>query len=474
MIIDSSIYEHVFMQSRIPQIIFEDGFHHIIINKAFYKFLGYTEEEWQELSIKDISHPDDYELDLDLFHEMVSGQRQYYQMEKRYFHKSGEIVWGSLNVSFINDPTQKQQCFLAQVLDITEQKNLEKFLTKKEKKYRLLAENSSDVINLHSMDGRYVYISPSITHILGYDPDELIGKTPYTIIHSEDIPEVEKNHSDVLTNSDPILTTYRARKKDGTYIWIETNMRSVLNEQTGESEGIISVSRDIGKRLETDNLLRKSDKLAVVGQLAAAVAHEIRNPLTSVKGFMQLFSYTKECNEGFIKIVLDELDRVEEIISEFLTMARPHQDKLELLKVDELLRQVIQLSQTQALLINKEINYIVNTDIPVINGDANSLKQVFFNIIQNALDALDEKGSVTVELSASETTLNIHIIDDGCGIPEERLANIGEPFYSTKEKGTGLGLMTSFKIIENHKGKLKIESTVGEGTKVSISLPCKS
>jgi two-component system sporulation sensor kinase A len=324
------------------------------------------------------------------------------------------------------------------------------------------------------MDGRYVYISPSITHILGYDPDELIGKTPYTIIHSEDIPEVEKNHSDVLTNSDPILTTYRARKKDGTYIWIETNMRSVLNEQTGESEGIISVSRDIGKRLETDNLLRKSDKLAVVGQLAAAVAHEIRNPLTSVKGFMQLFSYTKECNEDFIKIVLDELDRVEEIISEFLTMARPHQDKLELLKVDELLRQVIQLSQTQALLINKEINYIVNTDIPVINGDANSLKQVFFNIIQNALDALDEKGSVTVELSASETTLNIHIIDDGCGIPEERLANIGEPFYSTKEKGTGLGLMTSFKIIENHKGKLKIESTVGEGTKVSISLPCKS
>jgi two-component system, sporulation sensor kinase A len=255
------------------------------------------------------------------------------------------------------------------------------------------------------------------------------------------------------------------------YIWIESNMRSVLNEQTGESEGIISVSRDIGKRLETDNLLRKSDKLAVVGQLAAAVAHEIRNPLTSVKGFMQLFSNTKECNEDFIKIVLDELDRVEAIISEFLTMSRPHQDKFELIKVDELLRQVIQLSQTQALLINKEINYTVITEIPVINGDANSLKQVFINIIQNALDALDEKGSVTVELSASESTLFIYIIDNGCGIPEERLTNIGEPFYSTKEKGTGLGLMTSFKIIENHKGKLKIESTVGEGTRVSISLP---
>jgi two-component system sporulation sensor kinase A len=472
MIIESSILENVFFQSKIPQMLFDNEFNQTIVNTAFYDFIGYSEEEWRELTVKDISHPDDYVLDLQLFYEMRAGNRQYYQMEKRYFHKSGEIIWGSLNVTLIRDPLSKQQYFLAQVLDITEEKNLERILSKNEQKYRLLAENSSDVINLHLKDGRYIYTSPSIKQILGYEVDELIGNSPYDYIHPEDVAVVKKGHSHALANKDTKLTTYRARKKDGQYIWVESSIRSVVDEQTGEITGLISVSRDIGKRLETDNLLRKSDKLAVVGQLAAAVAHEIRNPLTSVKGFMQLFSYSKECNEDFMKIVLDELDRVEAIISEFLTMARPHQDKKEPIKVDELMSKVIQLIQSQAILVNKKIQYRGGgLDIPIVNGDTNSLKQVFYNIIQNALDAIDENGTVIVSISSRESSVCIHIIDDGCGIPEERLNKLGEPFYSTKEKGTGLGLMTSFKIIQNHQGKIDIDSAVGKGTIVSISLP---
>ncbi|WP_442920038.1 ATP-binding protein [Metabacillus sp. B2-18] len=211
--------------------------------------------------------------------------------------------------------------------------------------------------------------------------------------------------------------------------------------------------------------------MAVVGQLAAAVAHEIRNPLTSVKGFIQLFSETKQCNEEYMNIVLNELDRVEDIIFEFLTLARSHQEKMETIKIDELLKQVIQLLQTQAILVNKEINFLVESNIPPVEGDSNKLKQVFFNIIQNALDAIDEKGVVFVRLYSNDSRVCMEFIDNGCGIPESRLESVGEPFYSTKEKGTGMGLMTSYKIIENHKGKIDIDSTVGEGTKVSVSLP---
>ncbi|WP_255301698.1 ATP-binding protein [Bacillus sp. AFS040349] len=211
--------------------------------------------------------------------------------------------------------------------------------------------------------------------------------------------------------------------------------------------------------------------MAVVGQLAAAVAHEIRNPLTSVKGFIQLFSETKQYNEEYMNIVLNELDRVEDIIFEFLTLARSHQEKMETIKIDELLKQVIQLLQTQAILVNKEINFLVESNIPPVEGDSNKLKQVFFNIIQNALDAIDEKGVVFVRLYSNDSRVCMEFIDNGCGIPESRLESVGEPFYSTKEKGTGMGLMTSYKIIENHKGKIDIDSTVGEGTKVSVSLP---
>ncbi|WP_226665400.1 PAS domain S-box protein [Metabacillus litoralis] len=471
MILESSILEKVFLQSRIPQMIFQHDFSDNIVNDAFYQFIGYTKEEWQNLSVQEISHPEDYELDLQLFRDILLGFRVSYQLEKRYFHKNGDIIWGSLNVTLIDDPYSDKKYFLAQVLDITEEKNLERVLTKNEQKYRLLAENSSDIINLHFKDGRFIYNSPSVKQILGYEASELLGDKPSDYIHPDDLQLVKDKHVLLLDQRDPLLITYRGRKKDGTYIPLETNVKSVIDEQTGMVTGFISITRDIRGRVEQDILLRKSEKLAVVGQLAAAVAHEIRNPLTSVKGFMQLFYSTKECNEDFMEIALSEIDRVEEIISEFLTLSRPHEEKREPIMINELMKQVVQLLQTQAILINKEIKCVINEDIPDIYGDPNALKQVFFNIIQNGLDAIEEKGFVIIKITSSSHSLRIDFIDNGRGIPKDRLLRIAEPFYSTTEKGTGFGLMTSYKIVENHKGRIEIDSTVGIGTTVTILLP---
>ncbi|MCV9885467.1 PAS domain S-box protein [Metabacillus halosaccharovorans] len=467
----SSILEKVFFQSRIPQMIFDYNFKDNVANEAFFQFIGYSKEEWDEVTLREISHPEDYQLDMQLYHEVFTGKRPSYQMEKRYFHKSGEIIWGSLNVTSIEDPDSQKKYFLAQIYDITEQKNLERVLTDNEQKYRLLADNSSDIINLYLPDGRFLYSSPSITQILGYDTDELTGDVPYHYIHPEDISYVQKKHMSLLENHHPILITYRFKHKNDTYIWVESSIRSIADEKTGEITGLISISRDITSRLEKDKLLQKSEKLAVVGQLAAAVAHEIRNPLTSIKGFIQLFSQTKECNEEYMKIVRDELNRVEEIISEFLTMARPQQEKNETLNIDELINQVITLLNTQAILVNKEIKYENVAANPLVRGDKNQLKQVFYQIIQNGLDALEEKGTVYIHLSANDGIIKVKVKDNGRGIPNERLKNIGEPYYSIKEKGTGFGLMTSFQIIENHQGRIEIDSIVGQGTVVSVTLP---
>ncbi|PMC38618.1 hypothetical protein CJ195_09180 [Bacillus sp. UMB0899] len=471
MVLKSSILERVFFQSRIPQMIFEYNFKNNVANDAFFQFIGYSKDEWDELTLKEISHPEDHQLDMQLYHEVFTGKRPSYQMEKRYFHKSGEIIWGSLNVTAIEDPHSPKKYFLAQIYDITEQKNLERVLTDSEQKYRLLADNSSDIINLYLPDGKFMYCSPSITQILGYDTDELIGDVPYQYIHPDDISYVHKKHLSLLENRHPILITYRFKHKNDTYIWVESSIQSIADESTGRITGLLSISRDITSRLEKDKLLKKSEKLAVIGQLAAAVAHEIRNPLTSIKGFIQLFSQTKECNEGYMKIVQDELKRVEEIISEFLTMARPQQEKNEELDLDELIKQVITLLNTQANLENKEIKYKNAVVNPILKGDKSQLKHVFYQIIQNGLDALEEKGTVYVDMSADDDLLKVKITDNGRGISNERLKNIGEPYYSTKEKGTGLGLMTSFQIIENHHGKIEIDSIVGQGTSVSVTLP---
>lgn len=471
MVLKSTILERVFFQSRIPQMIFEYNFKENVANEAFYQFIGYSKEEWDVLTLKEISHPEDYQLDMQLYHEVFTGKRPSYQMEKRYFHKSGEIIWGSLNVTAIEDPFSPKKYFLAQIYDITEQKNLERVLTDNEQKYRLLADNSSDIINLYLPDGRFLYSSPSITQILGYDTDELIGDVPYQYIHPDDISYVQQKHYSLLENRNAILITYRFKHKNDTYIWVESSIRSIADESTGEITGLLSISRDITSRLEKDKLLQKSEKLAVVGQLAAAVAHEIRNPLTSIKGFIQLFSQTKECNEEYMKIVREELNRVEGIISEFLTMTRPQQEKNEVLDLNELIKQVITLLNTQAILDNKEIKYKNRADHPIIKGDRSQLKHVFYQIIQNGLDALEEKGTVYIDMSADNYLLKVNIIDTGRGIPYERLKKVGEPYYSTTEKGTGLGLMTSFQIIENHQGKIEIDSIVGQGTIVSVTLP---
>ncbi|WP_052352984.1 PAS domain S-box protein [Neobacillus dielmonensis] len=467
----SSLFKEVFFQSRIPQLIGRSDLSFIQYNPAFCEFTGYTVEELASLSMASISHPEDQCLDDMLFSEVLQGERNEYQLEKRYIHKSGSIKTGILTVSRVCDSYTGEEFLLGQILDITEKRQLENVMMQRENIYRLLAEHSSDMIILHDVDFSFLYISPSVKSVLGYEPEDMIGKNPFHIIHPEDVKAIFLQLRELSSENNSMLFTYRCQKKDGTYIWLESTVKVLYHPKTGELREIVSVSRDIQIRLETQEKVRKSEKLAVVGQMAAAVAHEIRNPLTPIKGFLQLFNSEKKLNPEYLPIILDELQRVEGIISEFLSIAKPHSTKTAYIDVNNLLEQVIKLMQTEALMKNKNIYLYTNPEIPMIQGDPHSLKQVFVNVIQNALDAIGERGQVEVRIIVEQAGILIEITDNGCGIPKERLSKLGEPFYSTKEKGTGLGLMTSFRIIESHNGRITIDSEPGAGTNVSIWLP---
>ena len=240
-----------------------------------------------------------------------------------------------------------------------------------------------------------------------------------------------------------------------------------------EVKHIVVVARDISKRKKAEELLRKTEKLSVVGQLAAGVAHEIRNPLTSIKGFVQLLQKTVD-KPIYTDIILSEIGRLEEIVKGFLSLSKPLPPHKEEIDVKILLQQVVHLFESQAILNNVEIVQESCFGLPPIYCDGNHIKQVFFNILHNAVEAMPNGGMIKIQtLLHNSDSIKFRFIDQGHGISEERIKKIGEPFFSTKEKGTGLGLMVSQKIVQEHGGTINIESAVNRGTTVEVILPMK-
>lgn len=428
-----TLYQEVFYQSKIPQLIVLIDFSKVQYNPAFGDFIGYSLDELTSIPVESVSYPDDMPRDTQLFGEILSGHRDEYQLEKRYIHKSGEIKTGILTISRVCEQSTGEEFLIGQILDITEKKQMEVVMKNREVKYRLIAEHSSDMIMLHKVDFSYQYISPSVKTVLGFEPEEMLGKCPTEFIHPADHEELKKQHM-LSVDNNSLLLTYRCRNKNGSYIWLESTIKALFDTENGEIKEIISVSRDIQHRMETNERLRKSEKLAVVGQMAAAVAHKIRNPLTPIKGFMQLLKSEKEINPVYLKIVLDELHRVELIISEFLSMAKPYTEKTTVVSVDNLVRQVVQLLQSQAPMEKMELNFFSGQAVPPIMGNSNSLKRVFMNVIQNALDALSEKGRIDVSIMTDETGVTVKVTDNGCGSRRKDYQSLGSHSIRRRKK----------------------------------------
>ncbi|MFK9093646.1 ATP-binding protein [Bacillus salipaludis] len=300
--------------------------------------------------------------------------------------------------------------------------------------------------------------------------DEVIGKNIIDFIIPEYNERLMERFKQIKKEKRPVNTIeYKAKRLDGSTFFFEVSSLYIF---FGGKEAIISIGKDITDRIEqTERLLQKSEKLALLGQMAAGIAHEIRNPLTSIKGFIQLFKANQQKDEYF-DIVLSELERINTIVGEFLVLAKPTAAVYVEQDVRVLLKDVVTLIGTQSIMNNVEIFVDIDQNLPRLSCEENQLKQVFLNLLKNAIEAMPQGGNIEVKVKEKvEGKISIKIIDQGIGIPKERLSTLGEPFYTTKEKGTGLGLMTCYRIIESHNGVLDIQSKVNEGTSVEIILP---
>jgi signal transduction histidine kinase len=251
---------------------------------------------------------------------------------------------------------------------------------------------------------------------------------------------------------------------------------SPIRDEEDRIIAFAEISRNITARKQTEEVIRRSEKLSVIGQLAAGVAHEIRNPLTTLRGFVQLNKQQGALSDAYLDIMLSELDRINFIVSEFLVLAKPQVGQFVPVDMRSLLSDMISLLDSQASLISASFDTRFSEHVPLIDCDANQLKQVFINIIKNSLEAMEDGGgTITVELDydSADHAAVIRVKDQGRGISEEDLPKIGEPFFTSKTSGNGLGLMVSHRIIANHKGTMNYSSKLGEGTCVEIRLPAR-
>ncbi|MCY8522544.1 PAS domain-containing protein [Bacillus atrophaeus] len=367
---------------------------------------------------------------------------------------------------------KKQRAELLLLIDISSRKKFQTILQKSRERYQLLIQNSIDTIAvIHN--GKWVFMNESgISLFEAATYEDLIGKNIYDHLHPCDHEDVKKriqNIAEHKTDSEVMKQSWFTFQNRLIY----TEMVCIPTTFFGET-AVQVILRDISERKQTEELMLKSEKLSIAGQLAAGIAHEIRNPLTAIKGFLQLMKPTMEGNEHYFDIVFSELSRIELILSELLMLAKPQQHAFkEHLNLKKLISEVTALLETQANLNGIFIKTAFQRDSIFINGDQNQLKQVFINLIKNAVESMPDGGTVEIDTTEDEHSVHVTIKDEGEGIPEKVLKRIGEPFLTTKEKGTGLGLMVTFNIIENHQGTIQVDSKPEKGTAFKISFPKK-
>ncbi len=260
---------------------------------------------------------------------------------------------------------------------------------------------------------------------------------------------------------------------DGDVAYINMNIAQ-LRDHVGEMLGLVIIFEDITREIKMENEMRRISELAAIGQLAASIAHELRNPLSSIKGAAQYIRKEYEDHVlmcEFLDIIIEEVNVLNKITTEFLDFARPTRFNLKETDVNDVLFRLLQFMQMDISKHAVQVEPNLAYDVPRVIADDKQLEQVLRNIILNALQAMPEGGKLSVVTSSEPDGVNISVTDTGLGITETQLKQIFVPFFTTKTKGTGLGLAIVQKIVENHGGRIRVKSQVGQGTTFQVYLP---
>jgi two-component system NtrC family sensor kinase len=398
--------------------------------------------------------------------------------EELFQKKKGERFWVRISsMPVMNEGEFKYLLF--NWVDITHRKQVEEALRQSEKKYKNLAEATSDMIWEADENGIFTFVSPRIKELLGYEAKELIGKKrTLDLAPRAEARKWLKRFKEISVKKEPFFGFEITHlHKNGTPVLFETS--GIPNfDSAGNFRGYVGINKNITERKLIEEQLMLTDRLASIGELASGIAHELNNPLTSVIGFSQLLleeDIPQNLKED-LGTIYSEAQRASAIVKNLLTFARKHTPLRQLSQVNNILEDVLKLRAYEHKVNNIELERNFAADLPEVMADYFQMQQVFLNIIVNAESAMLEangRGKLVITTSRHNNTVNVAIADNGPGIARKNLRRVFDPFFTTKEvgKGTGLGLSICHGIVAEHGGRIYAESMVNKGATFVIELP---
>ncbi|MFA5365003.1 MAG: PAS domain S-box protein [Candidatus Bathyarchaeia archaeon] len=358
--------------------------------------------------------------------------------------------------------------------DLTERNKLSKSVAEKEERFRVIAQNTGDWVWEVDNKGNYVYTNSVVEKILGYTPEEIVGKNFIDLV----VPKHRKHAVEVFKSTEKTKKDYTFVKhclnKSGEIVVLETRASPIENTE-GEVLGYRGVDRDITEKREMEKKLVKSERLAAVGELATMVAHDLRNPLQSIATAAYCLEKLKlkEENEKLLTItqsIEDSVNHSDKIVRELLDFSTTIKLEISQSTPQKILNQALLLLQ-----IPSNIKIVDKTEnSPFLYVDVDKIRRVCVNISVNAIDAMPQGGTLTISSKKMGDNIEFTFADTGMGMTKDCAKKIMTPFFTTKAKGMGLGLAISKRIAEAHNGKIVVDSKKGEGTKFTLVVPIGS
>ncbi len=459
-------------------------------NPTLVKMLGYeSKEDLTEINVADLYAESSDRASFMAEMDRVGTMKD---REIRLRRKDGSTLLCLDTTSSIRDSSGKVVRYQGALVDITERRKMEQRLHNEQEFARRLIASFPDLIVVLDTDLRYTFVSPRITELLGFTPDELIGRVLGERSDADDRSAMVELCRSILDGKTSIGTIeYRTQHKDGSWRIFRAAASPLFSAPDAQGNatitGLVASSRDFTEFKQLEQQLIQSVKLAALGQMIAGVSHELNNPLTAILGIGELLkerlSAPRPGNSApdpsvtrQLELVNEQARRAAEIVQNLLAFSRPAGIQKTPVNLSELVQRTLQLHEYSLRVNNITIDFAPVKGLPMVNGDANQLMQVFLNLTVNAEQAIREvrdHGTLRVRLASDDRFVRITFQDDGAGIPPQLMSKIFDPFFTTKRpgRGTGLGLSICMAMIKEHGGSIEAQNAESGGAMFQISLP---